>query len=140
MNNSQLFIDINEVKKDVKSRGGWLAVFFAFLGVSVFNNLRNEKYFERIFNYIDFGLRVIGMLAIVMIFWYLIFRRKSKRNLIINDIETIEVDKQEFETAITIRFHQKREIELNFRNLENQIEPFLEALKKRNSRVQIKPI
>lgn len=140
MNNSQLFIDINEVKKDVKSRGGWLAVFFAFLGVSVFNNLRNEKYFERIFNYIDFGLRVIGMLAIVMIFWYLIFRRKSKRNLIINDIETIEVDKQEFETAITIRFHHKREIELNFRNLENQIEPFLEALKKRNSRVQIKPI
>jgi hypothetical protein len=55
----------------------------------------------------------------------------------INDINSIEMDKDEFETELTVKFSNKRELDLNFRNLENQIEPFIEALKKRNGRIVI---
>ena len=140
MDNSQLFIDIHSLKNDVRDRGGWLMIFFAFIGISVFNNFRNEAYFETVFQYIDFGLRIIGMIAIVVVLWYLLFRRKSKKNMIINEIQSLEIDKQEFETEITVQFANKREVVLNFRNLENQIEPFLNAIKKRNSRVIVKNI
>ncbi len=140
MDNSQLFLDINSFKRDVKDRGGWLTVFFVFIGFSVFNNFRNEKYFEEMFHYFDFGLRIAGMITIVIIFWYLLFYRKSKKNMIINDIDTLEIEKHELETEISIHFSNKRTIDLNFRNLENQIEPFLEALKKRNTRIIIKTI
>jgi len=137
MDNSQLYIDINNLKKDVKDRGGFLAVFLAFIGISVYRNLKDEDYFEIVFHYIDFGFRILGLVVIILFFWYLIFKKKSKRNLTINDIDLIEIDKDEFETELTLRFSNKKEIELNFRNLENQLEPFLESIKKRNSRVKI---
>ena len=140
MDNSQLFLDVKDLKKDIKDRGGWLAILFALTGLSVFRNFRNDEYFEKIAHYIDMGLRILGMLAIVAILWYLIFKKKSKKNMMINDIQTIEIDKSEFETEVTLQFSSKREVDLNFRNLENQLEPFLEALKKRNSRLIIKNI
>lgn len=137
IDNSRLYVDINNFKKDVKERGGWLAIFFTVIGISVYRNIRNDNYFEKITHYIDFGLRIIGIVVIVILFWYIIFKRKSKRNLIINDIESVEIDKAEFETELIIKFANKREIDLSFRNLENQIEPFIEALKKRNTRIKI---
>lgn len=140
IDNTQLHIDINNLKKDVKDRGGWLVVFFTLVGVSTFRSFRNDKYFEKISHYIDFGLRVIGMITIVLIFWYLIFRKKSKKKLIINEITSIEVSKEEFETELVIQFSDKREIDLNFRNLEDQVIPFLETLKKRNTRIKIEYI
>ena len=138
LDNKQLFIDINNTKKDLKNRGGLSVILFVFLGISVFRNLKNDNYFEKVSHYIDFGIRVIGMIAIVAIIYYLLFLRKSEKNLIINDILKIEVEKKEFETEITIVFSSKREFDISFRNLENQTEPFLEELKKRNSRIEIK--
>ena len=140
IDNTQLHIDINNLKRDVKDRGGWLAVVFTLVGLSTFRSIRDDKYFEKISHYIDFGLRVIGMIAIVLIFWYLIFKKKSKKKLIINEITSIEVTKEEFETELIIQFNDKREIDLNFRNLENQLTPFLETLKKRNTRIKIEYI
>lgn len=138
MDNSQLFLDINSFRSDLKNRGGWLGVIFAFLGISIFNSFRNVDYFEKVFHYIDFGLRILGMITIIVIFWYLIFIKKSKKKLFINDISTIELYPKEFETEVTIKFSGRGEIDLSFRKLENQLSPFLEAIKKRNTRVIIK--
>lgn len=137
LNNEQLFIDVNETKKDVKQRGGWLSVFLTLLGVSIYKNLRNEKYFEKVFEYVDFGLRIIGFITILIVLYYLFFLRKSKKNLIINEVVKLEIQKFEFETELTLVFSSKRKYDISFRNLENQIEPFIEELKKKNSRIQI---
>jgi hypothetical protein len=96
MNNEQLFLDINNTKSDIKQKGGWLGVFLTFIGISVFNNLKNTGYFSSFFHYFDFGLRILGGLAILAVFYYLIFMRKSKKNLIINEVKKIELEKKEF--------------------------------------------
>lgn len=140
LNNVQLFLDINEFKKDLKNRGGWLGVFFTFLGLSLLHNIKDVEYFEKLFNIFDFGLRILGMIAIIIILWYLFFKKKSKKNLIINEIESIDINKEELETELTLKFDNKKEIELKFRNLENQINPFIESLKRRNSRIKVNNI
>jgi hypothetical protein len=137
LNNEQIFIDINKTKKDIKQRGGWLSIFLTLIGISVFHNLKNEVYFEKTFHYFDFGLRILGGITIIGIFYYLFFLRKSKKNLVINEITKIEIDKLEFETELTLVFLNKREFDINFRNLESQLAPFLEEIKKRNSRIKI---
>ena len=139
MDNSKLYLDIkNNIKSDVKKRGGWLTIFLGIVGFSTFRNLQNDAYFEKVAHYINFGIRILGILTAVAILWYLLFKGKSKRNLIINEIKTIEIDQYEFESELTIQFLNKREIDLSFRNLEHQMDPFIEALKKRNSRIIIK--
>ncbi|WP_439132790.1 hypothetical protein [Polaribacter sp.] len=138
INNERLFLDINKTKDDIKSRGGWLGVFLAFIGISVLHSIKTVDYFKTFFNYFDFGLRILGGITIIVVLIYLIFLKKRKKNLILNDIQRIELDKLEFETEVSIIFNDKRRQELNFRNLENQIEPFLEELKKRNTRIKIK--
>ena len=140
MNNQQLFLDINNTKNDIKSRGGWLGVFLTLVGISVFNNFRNDSYFGSFFHYFDFGLRILGGLTIIVVFYYLFFLKKSKKNLIINEIKKIEIEKKEFESETSIVFQNNRQQDLNFRNLENQLESFLDELKKRNSRIEIKNI
>ena len=140
MDNKQLFVDINETKKDLKQRGGLLGILLAFVGLSTYHNIRNTEYFQKIAHYFDFGLRILGMIAIVAILYYLFFLRKSKKNLIINEIIKVTIDKLEFETEVTLKFSNKREYEVNFRNLENQLEPFIEEIKKRNTRVEISNI
>ena len=69
-----------------------------------------------------------------------ILNPKSKKNLIINEIESIDINKKELETELTLKFDNKKEIELKFRNLENQINPFIESLKRRNSRIKVNNI
>ncbi|WP_288954948.1 hypothetical protein [uncultured Polaribacter sp.] len=140
MDNNKLFLDLKSYKSDLKRRGGYLGVFLVLIGISAFGNLKREKYFETIFHYLDFGFRIIGMIAIVLIIYNLFFLKKSKKNLIINEIIKINLDKEEFETELTLVFSDKREQDLSFRNLENQIEPFLDDLKKRNSRIIVKNI
>ena len=114
LNNEQLFIKKKEFQNDLKSRGGWLGVFLSFLGISVYNNLKKEEYFIRIFDYIDFGLRILGIIAIIGIFIYLIFLRKSKKKLYINDIIRIEKTEKEFQTDVALVFSSKREYDLRF--------------------------
>ena len=140
MNNEKLELEINNSRKDLKERGGWLSVFFVFVGISVLSSLRKDDYFKKITEYIDFGLRILGMIAIVGILYYILFMKKSKKNLIINEIKRVDIDKGELETEVTLVFNNRREKELEFRTLENQVNPFIEALKKRNTRIEIKHI
>ncbi len=140
MNNEKLFLDVNETKKDVRQRGGWLSVFLVFVGISVLHNLRDINYFKKVFHYFDFGLRILGGIAIIAILYYIFFMRKSKKNLIINEIKRIDIDKEELETDVTLVFNNNRKKDLEFRTLENQVEPFLKAIKKRNTRIEIKHI
>ena len=137
LNNEQLFIDINSFKKDLRQRGGWLGVFLAFLGISLLHNIKEINYFKSFFNYFDFGLRILGVITIICLLVYIIFFFKSKKNLLINDITKIKVDKILLESDVTIYFSKRRRILITFRNLENQIDPFIEAIKKRNTRVKI---
>jgi len=137
MDNKQLFLDINRTKNDLKSRGGWLGVFFVFVSISVLHTFRKMELLKNFFDYFDFGLRIIGVLGILAALYYLFFLRKSKKNLIINEIIKINIDKKEFETEISLVFTNKREYDISFRNLENQLEPFLEQIKKRNTRIII---
>jgi len=140
MDNKQLFIEINSLKKDLKHRGGWLGILLSFLTIKLFLDFSKEEVFVKVSDYISIGLQFLGVVAIILIFVYLLFLRKSKNNLMINDIIKIELDKQEFETNVSLIFSSKREFDLSFRNLENQIEPFLEDLKKRNTRLNIESI
>ncbi|WP_298767060.1 hypothetical protein [uncultured Polaribacter sp.] len=137
MDNKQLFLDINSHKRDLKSRGGWLGVFFAFVGISVLHTFKRIELLKNFFDYFDFGLRILGGITIIVVIIYLIFFRKSNKKLYINEIKKIDVEKQEFETDVSIIFNNKKRLELEFRNLENQLQPFLETIQKRNSRIKI---
>ncbi|MHB0756154.1 hypothetical protein [Polaribacter sp. M15] len=140
MNNHQLFLEINRFKNDLKSRGGWLGIFFALVGISVFHSIKTINYFKTFFDYFDLGLRILGLITIVFVFIYLIFFYKSKKKLLINEITKIKIEKILLETEVTIYFSKRRRLNLTFRNLENQLEPFIEEIKKRNSRITIKNI
>lgn len=138
MNNEKLKLDINETKKDLKNRGGWLSIFLGFVGFSIFRTFKKDEAFEKVFDYVNIGIQILGFITILVILYYILFFRKSKKNLVINQIKRIEIDKGELETELTLIFNNNRHKDLEFRTLENQIEPFIEALKKRNSRFEIK--
>lgn len=140
MNNKQLFLEIKKFKNDLKSRGGWLGMFFIIVGISVTHTFKRIDSLKNIFEYFDFGLRIIGMITIAAVIVYLLFFKKSKKNLLINEIKKIDIEKLEFETELSIIFNNNRSQELTFRNLENQLEPFLGQLKKRNTRIKIEYI
>lgn len=140
MTNEKLELDINQIRKDVKNRGGWLSIFLGFVGISVFRTFQKDNAFEKVFDYINIGIQILGAITIIAILFYLIFLRKSKKNLIINEIKRVDIDKGEFETEVTLVFNSGREKDLEFRTLENQVNPFIEALKKRNTRIEIKHI
>lgn len=137
VDNTQFHIQVNGFKKDLKNRGGWLTVLLVIISTNVFNNFRNEKHFQKASNYFDFGLQILGIISIVCILWYIIFRKKWFKSNYINELKKIKVNKILNETEITIYFKNNRTKVLEFRNLENQLEPFIEALKKRNSRIEI---
>jgi len=140
MDTKQLHVELNTTKKDIKNRGGWLGILLSFLTLKLFLDFSEEEVFDKVSDYFSIGFQFLGVVTIILIFMYLLFLRKSKNNLMINDIIKIELDKQEFETNVSLVFSSKREFDLSFRNLENQIAPFLEELKKRNTRLKIESI
>lgn len=140
MDNKQLFLDINNYKRDLKSRGGWLGVFFVFVGISVLHTFKRMELLKNFFDYFDFGLRILGSITIIVVIIYFIFFRKSNIKLHINEIKRIDVEKQEFETEVSIIFNNKKRLELEFRNLENQLQPFIEAVQKRNTRIKVEHV
>ncbi|MDO1499951.1 hypothetical protein Q2T40_07390 [Winogradskyella maritima] len=140
VNNEKLFIEVNSSKKDYKDRGGWLGILLALVGLSIFRTLRRDKLFSSISDYVDLSLQVIGAVTIIGILYYIFFMRKSPKNLVINELKKIEIEAKDLETEVSLIFNDKRQKDLEFRTHENQLEPFLEALKKRNTRLEIKHI
>ena len=129
------------IKNELFSKNnGWLIV----IGVVLTGNLTRKiikGLSETISDYISIGLQSIGLIFIICLILYLIFRHKWKNNIEIIDISKIEIDSEdEFEHEVSLITNSKREKIISFRKLENQLEPFIEALKKRNSRIVIKKI
>ena len=125
--------------KEVKERGGFITIFLGiFLFYEIMEISNKEEILVNTRDYIHIILQTVGAIVFIYLIYHLIFKKKWSKNNLINEIEKIKVDNDEFETELIICFQNKREVILEFRNLENQINPFLEELKKRNSRIEIK--
>ena len=139
IDNKQLYLKLKN--REVKERGGLIMIFFGiYLINSIHSYTKEDKVFANTGDFIQLFLQIIGGLVIFYLIYYFLFKKKWSKNHFINEIDIIKIDKDEFETEFTIQFSNKREINLEFRNLENQLEPFLDELKKRNSRIEIKNI
>jgi hypothetical protein len=119
---------------------GWLVV----IGVVLTGNIIREfikGFSEKISDYISVGLQGLALIVIICLIIYLMFRHNFKNNIEIVDISKIEIDSEDdFEHEVSLITTSKREKIVSFRKLENQLEPFIETLKKRNSRIVIKNI
>lgn len=92
---------------------------------------------HKVKDYIDVFLSALGLLVSAYLIYYLAFKKVWSKKITINTISKIIIKKDDYETEVIIKLLNKREKELNFRTLENQVEPFIEQLKKRNSRIKI---
>lgn len=139
IDNQQFYLKLKN--KEVKERGGYVTII---LGILLFGSisdlLSGHNILSSIKDYIHLIIQIIGGIVFLYLIYYMVFKKKWSKNNYINNIEKIKIDKDELETDVIICFNNRREILLEFRNLENQMEPFLEELKKRNSRLEIKNI
>lgn len=124
--------------KELKEKS-WL-LFISILIIykiqkSIFNND-----FESTMDYVGFALRLIVASIILLLGIYYAFRYNWLSTIQINTIETIESEENNNEIELTLITSNKREKTVNFRKLENQVDPFIQIIQKRNSRVQIKNI
>ncbi len=136
INNELLFI--KKKNREIKERGGFIGIIIMILCVDLFYNLNRFDFLSSISDYISLIIQSIGAIVLIYLVYYLIFKKKWSKELFINEINKITLDKDEFETEVIIQFNNKRIVDFEFRNLENQLEPFLETLMKRNSRIIIK--
>ena len=89
-------------------------------------------------DYIEIGIFVIVSLILISLLIYFIFFYQWKNKIDISSISKIEVNNEDdLETEIYIITNKNRQKNIIFRSLENQLKPFLESLKKRNSRIEI---
>ncbi|CAL2061102.1 hypothetical protein [Tenacibaculum sp. 190524A05c] len=124
--------------KEIKEKS-WL-LFISILIIykiqkSIFNND-----FESTMDYVGFALRLVVALVILLLGIYYAFRYNWLSSIQLNTIETIEFEENNNEIELTLITSNKREKILNFRKLENQVDPFIQVIQKRNSRVKIKNI
>ncbi|MGY0393040.1 hypothetical protein ACW5R3_10830 [Bizionia sp. KMM 8389] len=130
-------IQLTQKSNEIKERGGYIGILFTIIIIGLFRDIKNYFEFSKISDYIGFGIRALGLMFILYFIYYLIFKKKWSKNLLINTIKTIKIEEDEFETEVVIKFINNREKTLNFRKLEYQVDPFIAELKKRNSRIQI---
>lgn len=127
-----------KVKNELISQGGWLTVIGVVLIHNTIKKLING-FSEKIMDYVSFFLQGLGALCITGIIIYLIFKHKWKKNIEISELIKVEIDADDtFDYDVTLITSDKRSKLLTFRKLENQLEPFTETLKKRNTRIEIK--
>lgn len=128
----------NRIKNDLIRKGGVITIIVSVLIYNIFKKTMND-FSEKTINYVSLFLQSIGILFLIALFIYLIFRHKWKNSIKINELIKIEIDSDdEFEYDLTLITYDKRSKLISFRKLENQLEPFLETLKKRNTRIEIK--
>ena len=124
--------------KELKEKG-WLLIISILIIYKIQQNVFHND-FESTMDYVGFTLRLAVTLIIIALVFYYIFRYNWLNTIKLNSIETIEIEKNKNETELNIITSNKRERTLVFRTLENQVEPFIEDLQKRNSRIKIKNI
>ncbi len=126
------------IKNDLKSS----SLIIIVGGIIIFNLFKKYQFsngIETFKSLFYLGLQLLGIIGIIMILYYAIFKKKWSNNISIRDIAIIEIDNDDdFEHELTVITTNRREKILNFRKLEHQLEPFLEAIKKKNSRITVK--
>ena len=139
------FIEISNNQINIKEKGNSFKtrVVTAILVIAFIYRLINKS---NIFSKTDITkdyfylvILVIVSLLFLALLTYFVFFHHWKNSMKITTITKIEIDKEDsLETEISIITNKSRQKHIEFRNLENQVEPFLEELKKRNSRIEIK--
>ncbi|RNC84940.1 MAG: hypothetical protein ED556_10180 [Winogradskyella sp.] len=126
------------IKNELFSKNnGWLIVIGVVLTGNIIRKYTTD-FSEKLSDYISIGLQSLGLIFIISLSVYLVFRHKWSNLIEIVEISKIEIDSEdEFEYEVSLITKSKRTKTLIFRKLENQLQPFLEAIKKRNSRVLI---
>lgn len=124
--------------KEVKEKS-WLLFISILIIYKVQKSIFNND-FESTMDYVGFALRLLVALVILLLGIYYAFRYNWLSSIQLNTIETIEFAENNNEIELTLITSNKREKILNFRKLENQLDPFIQVIQKRNSRVKIKNI
>lgn len=135
IDNSKIFIDSANQKLSRKFRD---LLLYALVIVSFIDRI--DKYEELSSTYDVIKTLFFGLATIVVIYFIVqfIFRHNWNSKLDINSITSVEIEDDGNEVEVLLINTSKRKKTINFRKLENQVEPFLEILKKRNSRLVIK--
>ncbi|WP_338731126.1 hypothetical protein [Mangrovimonas cancribranchiae] len=140
MDNDTLYVENNKhnIVQDLKSK----TILPIIAGILLYNIIQKQKFnstIETTKEIILLGFQWLGLIVIILIIAYLIFKIHWSNKIIINNLKKIEIDNSDdFVTEMTLTTVKNREKHMEFRKLENQLEPFLEEIKKRNSRIKIK--
>ena len=124
--------------KEIKEKG-WILIIAILLIYRIQQSVFTNN-FESTMDYVSFSLRLTVVIIIVALVFYYLLRYNWYNTIKINSVEAIEIEQNNNETELTIITSNKREKIIVFRTLENQVEPFIEALKRGNSRIVIKLI
>ena len=124
--------------KEIKEKG-WILIIAILLIYRIQQSVFTNN-FESTMDYVRFSLRLTVVIIIVALVFYYLLRYNWYNTIKINSVEAIEIEQNNNETELTIITSNKREKIIVFRTLENQVEPFIEALKRGNSRIVIKQI
>ena len=138
IDNSKIVIE--ERNTELKDRGGFIGILFALICISLYHDFQKIETLKSFFFYFNIVLKFIGIITIIYLLFYISFQKKWSKRLIINELTKIVIESSEFEYDVKLVFNNARNREIEFRKLENQFEPFLELLKKRNSRIIIEEI
>lgn len=126
------------LKKDAKRYGIVGAVTF-LLTYHMIMDLLEENALRHIKDYISKGLQFLGITFLIFAVLYAIFKLKWGNSIVINEIKELKIDtSDEFAVDVEIVNNRNRVKSISFRKLENQLEPFIEELKKKNSRINIR--
>lgn len=124
--------------KEIKEKG-WILIIAILLIYRIQQSVFTNN-FESTMDYVGFSLRLTVAIIIVALVFYYLLRYNWYNTIKINTVETIEIEQNNNETELTIITSNKREKTIVFRTLENQVEPFIEAIQRGNSRIVIKQI
>ncbi len=136
--------DILEVDKSFRIKEDNM-LFYGVASISIVatfvDKVINFNSIVGLWGYLKLGLYGMAILFILYSVYNLIFKKHWSNKIEINEISIVDVDNDEenkFVTEITISTNTKREKVIKFRKLENQVEPFLQSLKRRNARIEVK--
>ncbi len=140
VSNTELKLEFEKYKATKKDIFMWI-FFIAFVLDHYYDDFRDGVFPGSIWNYFKVVLFTFVGFMIIFKIYHFIFKKNFKSKIVINDIQKIKID-EDFDNdhileADIIRNNGRIQT-LKFRKLKNQLEPFLETIKKRNTRVIIK--
>lgn len=85
------------------------------------------------------GLALFILVIGICLVWFINewFLTSWKRHIAINNIASMTITKDSEETKLKLKLDNKRKVILQFRTLENQLEPFIAELQTKNTRIPI---